>query len=114
MRAALDDWMTRTGDLGLVPERELQERMRPGGVWQTAATPVADPPGGRFRQPVDFTLSCATPGATVVFRPIGGDGRWLLYKGPIRLAVSTALRAKCARLGFQDSAELRVDYDLTP
>ena len=40
MRRALDEWQRDTGDLGLVPEAELRERMRPGGVWARVAEPA--------------------------------------------------------------------------
>jgi uncharacterized sulfatase len=40
MSAALTDWMTRTGDVGLIPEPEVDVMMRPGG---------ADDPGWRAK-----------------------------------------------------------------
>ncbi len=40
MRSALADWQKKTGDLGLIPESELRERMRPGGVWSVTAPPI--------------------------------------------------------------------------
>ena len=45
MRAALDEWIVTTGDLGEIPEAELMQRFRPDGVYQTATPPAADPPG---------------------------------------------------------------------
>jgi len=59
MRQALDRWHGETADLGLVPEAELRERMRPGGVWVQVATPVvreARPRTGRVR----LSLTSAT------------------------------------------------------
>ncbi len=39
LRGVFEAWQAETGDLGLVPELELRERMRPGGVWQPVAAP---------------------------------------------------------------------------
>jgi uncharacterized sulfatase len=112
-RAALESWMTDTGDLGLVPEAELRVRMRPGGKWSTAAVPEVSPAGGTFDKPLDIRLSCATDGATIVYTTEGGGSpRWLLYARPITLSTTAELRVKCARLGYQDSAERRVTFTL--
>ena len=111
LRAALQAWMKDTGDLGLVPEQELKERMRPGGAWQTAAIPDIVPPGGSIAAPVQVQLSCATDGGTIVYTTEAGDApRWLLYTRPITLSTPAQLRVRCARLGYQDSAERRVTF----
>lgn len=56
VRAELDRWMKQAGDLGLVPEADLQARMRPGGAWSTAATPEVLAAGisGQRRAPSVF------------------------------------------------------------
>ena len=43
MRAAVDDWMTRVGDQGLVNEPEMIQRMWPGGVQPETAQPYIVP-----------------------------------------------------------------------
>ena len=48
LRGVLEQWGRDTGDLGTMPEEQLQERMRPGGRWSTTAAPVATPAGGSF------------------------------------------------------------------
>ncbi len=50
-------WMKATGDLGLMPEDEVNERERPGGTWETKATPELSPEGGSFDNAVHVTLS---------------------------------------------------------
>ena len=66
MRQALDDWQKATGDLGLVPEAELRERMRPGGVWERVAAPAvkeARPRAGMIR----LSVGSETPGASFAY-----------------------------------------------
>jgi N-sulfoglucosamine sulfohydrolase len=66
LRAAHEKWASETGDLGLVPESELQQRMRPEGRWAHAEAPQVT---WVKRQ---ATLTCATPGSSIAFR-ITGD-----------------------------------------
>ena len=48
MRAAVVEWMTRTGDQGLINEPEMIQRMWPGGVQPATAQPYIVPaPGDR-------------------------------------------------------------------
>ena len=39
LRAAHEKWREDTGDLGLIPEAELNEQRRPGGKWSVTADP---------------------------------------------------------------------------
>ena len=112
-RAALDSWMKDTGDLGVVPEGELKERMRPGGTWSTAAVPEMSPSGGASGSPIEVRLSCATDGATIVYSTeAGATPHWLLYSRPLTISATATLRVKCARLGYQDSAERRATFTI--
>ena len=43
MRAALDEWIATTGDLGEIPETELVQRFRPDGNYQTAKRAAGGP-----------------------------------------------------------------------
>jgi uncharacterized sulfatase len=106
MRAALEAWMKETGDLGLVPEAELRERMRPGGKWIAVAAPVVARAGGGSRGEVRVNLSCPTEGASIVYTTEAGEGaRWKLYTGELRLREGAQLRARAGRLGYLDSPE---------
>lgn len=95
LRAALDAWGQEHPDLGLVPESDLLEQWRPGGVQRTTAAPRVDVVDGIL------TASCATPGAALAWTtvppketpprsqlervsgsPLADGRRWQLYSGP--------------------------------
>jgi N-sulfoglucosamine sulfohydrolase len=127
MRGELERWQAAYGDLGLVPEEELIERWRPGGVW-----PITDPPsvhveGGQIH------ASCATPGASIAWtldppqppeaqgeptmmamfdrivgNPETGGRSWRLYTGPIQATPGQAIWLRACRLGFRESADVEV------
>lgn len=106
MRAALDKWQKDTKDLGLIPELELRERMRPGGVWQKMATPTIQ--AKTVGETVKITLACATEGASIAYTTeTGKDAHWKLYTGEISLPRTAQLRAKACRFGYLDSDEAR-------
>jgi N-sulfoglucosamine sulfohydrolase len=105
MRRALEDWMRDTHDLGGVPEAEMLERMRPGGVWATTAAPVPDVQraGGRTL----LSLTSSTPGASLAWTvEQGASAHWQLYRGPFELRGPQRLRARACRLGYRDSADV--------
>ena len=96
LRDALEAWRAEYGDLGVIPERELLERWRPGGEPRPTAAPDVRLEGGRV------TATCATPGASIAWTsdppgPLGELGelerqtgspvpdgrRWRLYSSPI-------------------------------
>jgi uncharacterized sulfatase len=110
MRRALEAWQRDTGDLGLVPEAELRERMRPGGVWVQVAEPAiaeAAPRPGAVR----LTLTSATPGASFAYTTEPGEApRWKLSTGVIELQAPATVRIKACRLGFLDSVIVTRDY----
>ncbi|MBO0863294.1 MAG: sulfatase-like hydrolase/transferase, partial [Chloracidobacterium sp.] len=110
MRAALDEWRKETKDLGDVPEMELRERMRPGGVWQKVAAPaVSESAKG---PEVKVKLACSTEGASIAYTTDAGEKpHWLLYTGNLTLKRPTTLRAKACRLGYLNSDEVVKKYD---
>jgi N-sulfoglucosamine sulfohydrolase len=99
LRAAHEKWRSETGDLGLMPEAELMERVRPGGIWNTTRDPEMTISGGQA------TISCSTEGASIAYRTKTGNrtGRWLLYLRPVALTAGQTIEAKACRLGFKDS-----------
>jgi hypothetical protein len=103
MREALNDWQRETADLGSVPEAELRERMRPGGVWVPVAAPAvreARPRAGAIR----LTVTSDTPGASFAYTTEAGDSpRWKLSTGDIELPLPMSVRIKACRLGYLDS-----------
>jgi uncharacterized sulfatase len=117
MRGVLDAWMKETGDLGLVPEEELQERMRPGGRWSTTAAPVVSPAPETSKAPLTVTITCPTPGASIAFTTDSAQGRaarWKLYATPVQLTETCTLRAKAVRLGYHESPEITAHYQIEP
>jgi len=99
LRAAHEKWREDTGDLGLIPEAELNEQRRPGGKWSVTADPEISIADGKA------TIRCATEGASVAYR-IGQSGRWLLYTEPVALARGQTVQAQACRIGFRDSQQV--------
>ncbi|HPD29112.1 MAG TPA: sulfatase-like hydrolase/transferase [Phycisphaerae bacterium] len=111
MRKVLEKWMDDTRDLGLIPEEELNERMRPGGRWAVTAAPVMEPPGGSHRGPASITIFCPTEAASIAWTCEEGEqAHWRLYCEPIRLSHTATVRAKAVRLGYKESPEVRAEY----
>lgn len=105
MRVVLERWQKETKDLGLVPENELRERMRPGGVWQQVAEPVINETADAVQ------ITCPTPGASIAYTTEEGNmARWQLYTGTLKLGRPNALRVKACRLGYLDSKEVIKRY----
>jgi uncharacterized sulfatase len=101
LRAEHERFMKDTGDMALLPEPELLERMRPGGKWQTASEPRISVENGRVR------ISCATEGASIAWTTdSGATPHWKLYAGELKVSGPATLRAKACRLGYRDSTEV--------
>ncbi len=118
LRRELERWQRECGDLGLIPEAELIERFRPGGVWPVTDAPEVRLANGRF------TASCSTPGASLAYtfdppspdddRPRSPTGepttarRWHLYSRPIEAPVGRTVWFRACRLGYRDSSDVKV------
>jgi uncharacterized sulfatase len=106
LRAAHEKWREDTGDLGLIPEAELNAERRPGGKWSITADPDITLAGGKA------AIRCSTEGASIAYRvgenlPSGEAGRWLLYTSPVDVPAGQTLQAKACRLGYRDSQIVR-------
>lgn len=122
LRAALEQWQQAYGDLGLLPEEELIEHWRPGGVHPITAPPDVRMVNGRV------SATCATEGASIAWTadppttdapqsPFGQamsevigapkpDGRvWHVYTGPIADEGQTRWFRGC-RIGYLDSEDV--------
>ncbi len=111
MRAALDEWQKETKDLGLMPEAELRERMRPGGVWAKVEKPIISETA-TTSDSVKLTITCPTEGASIAYTTEEGkNARWLLYTGELSLKHASVLRVKACRLGYLDSDEIVKRYE---
>jgi len=121
MRRAVDAWMARISDQGLINEPEMIQRMWPGGVQPETAAPYAvvrrstEVPSREttvaLREPAEVVLYVPTQGASIGYtledRP---DAPWRLYTGPIRVNGPATLRAKAIRYGYKESAETRITF----
>ena len=119
MRKAVNDWMLRSGDQGLVNEPEMIQRMWPGGVQPETARPYilprreTDVQSRRetmaIQPPMDVVIYVPTQGASIGYTTEDGPSpRWRLYTGPIRVDAPMTLRAKAIRYGYKESAETKV------
>jgi len=103
LRAEHERWRKETNDLGLIPEPEMLEKMRPGGKYETTATPDITQAGSSVK------ITCATEGASIGYATERGDNaHWQIYSHPLQLKPKTTLRAKAIRIGFHESAEANV------
>jgi uncharacterized sulfatase len=115
MRAALEQWMKDTNDMGLIPEAVMNERARPGGKYAVAAAPVIAPNGGKHDGAVTVKITCPTEGASIAWTTEKGAGpraHWNLYAKEINLTESATLRAKACRIGYRDSTEVRASFQI--
>src|SRR5262245_21743828 len=93
LRTAHENWRDETGDLGLIPEAELNEQRRPGGKWSTTADPEITFASGQA------TLRCSTPGASIAYRvgknlPSSESGAWQLYTKSIAVTPGESIQTK--------------------
>ena len=113
MRRTHDAWMKQVGDLGLLPEPELQARWRMGGVWSQTAAPVIASDGPSPAGALTVKLACATEGASIAYTTeTGRDARWKLYSKEITLTESAILRVRAVRIGFLESPEVAAEFRL--
>lgn len=121
LRSALQEWRDEYGDLGTVPEHELIETWRPGGVSPKTAAPVVESESGAF------VATVATEGASIAWTldppgPVGDlsdierasgspvpDGRrWHLYTEPVVIGESESAWFGAWRLGYEPSDHVLV------
>ena len=112
LRAELRNWMLRTDDKGLVPEPELYRRMFADENSETTEPPAATTERMQDGS-VRVTLAAKTEGASMAYRIArdgneGGQPRWSLYTGPVRIEEGMQLEALSSRLGFADSDTVTV------
>jgi arylsulfatase A-like enzyme len=121
MRGAVEAWMTRIGDQGLIDEAEMIQRMWPGGVQPDTARPYivprrdtdvpSRPETIALPQPMEVVVYAPTQGASIGITTEEGErAGWRLYTGPIRVDRPMTLRAKAIRYGYKESAETRVVF----
>jgi N-sulfoglucosamine sulfohydrolase len=116
-RAVLDGWMVEIGDLGLLSEAEMVQRMWPGGVQPRTAKPYVLSRRSTERElrhlerirvagPTEVVLYSPSQGASIGYTTeLGERARWQLYSRPIRVDRTTTIRAKAIRYGYEESGE---------
>ncbi len=121
LRHVLDQWRRLYDVFGDWSETEMVGHWHPDGrVPQTAAPlfiPIAEDAleghpsaGGEYDGPLLVQLYGPTQGASIGWT--AGDGRWRLYRGPIRVerGQTLRLRAKAIRIGYRESGEVEAVF----
>ncbi|MDE2823961.1 MAG: sulfatase, partial [Chloroflexota bacterium] len=97
LRGALDEWMRETDDKGALTEAELLESFWPGRVQPVTEAPVAT------RRDGFVTLTSATEGASIGYRPSGAEAAWQVYVSPFEVDPGQEIEAIAHRIGFRRS-----------
>ncbi|MBW8889725.1 MAG: chitobiase/beta-hexosaminidase C-terminal domain-containing protein [Fibrobacteres bacterium] len=82
-------------------------------IIEEVAKPVATPAGNKFVTSESVELTSETPGAVIWYTLDGSKpvpGQSLLYSDPIRIGVTTTLKAIAVKPGFKDSKILTTVY----
>ena len=120
MRRAIDAWMTKINDQGLINEPEMIQRMWPGGVQPETAPPFIVARGDtdvkretamamKGSGPMEVVVYVPTQGASIGYTTEDGpSAKWQLYTGPILVNGPMTIRAKAIRYGYKESAESRL------
>ncbi len=107
LRHVLEDWQIETGDLGMIPEPLLMERLRPGAKYAVTAKPsvkLGSGPAGKLTVSID----CPTAGASIAYSTTAGKNpHWQLYSKPLQLPAGTNLRTVACRIGYRNSPEVK-------
>lgn len=77
----------------------------PSGAPTAVATPVFTPGSGNYTNPVNVTITCATPGANIYYTTDGSEPTSLsqLYTVPVTIAQTTTLKARAFAFGLDPS-----------
>ena len=124
LRAAVDEWQRKVGDLGLVPEDVMYRQMYPDGVQPQTLAPLfvvlggenygmeESPEGGVCEGPAILQMQSSTQGASIAYTlEEGDDSRWLLYHQPVRLPMGkTRVRAQAIRIGYKPSEVAEAEF----
>ena len=101
LSAALDAWIERTGDLGMLPEGDMVRKRLWSGAQEkprTGSPDLARTEDGLVR------ITCETPGASIGYR-FGDEGSWSIYTRPFSMPEGASLTVIAHRIGYQPSAE---------
>ncbi|MEL6141087.1 MAG: sulfatase, partial [Bacteroidota bacterium] len=108
LRQACSDWLSATGDLGAIPEKDLITKMW-GADWQQ---PQTNAPYAERDAEGRFLLQSSTPGATIGYRIMPQDSTitsWRVYTTPLERVDGDTIYAKADRIGYAVS-ELSIGF----
>jgi len=103
MRKAMNEWLTQTGDMAEIPEKEMLEKMWPGGKQPVTAKPEI------IKEKNKISLKCETQGASIAyiisdkdFEPDLNSG-WKVYYQAIKAPKGKFLYVMAQRIGYKES-----------
>lgn len=79
---------------------------------EVVAAPIINPPGGSYEVPPLISISCPTPGATIVFTLDGSTPHHssYVYTAPFYLPKRTMIKAKAYKSGMQESTTVMLTF----
>lgn len=108
LRIACETWMNETGDLGMVPEKDLIELFWPGRrqpKTENLSYQIIDQ---------EVNLFCKTEGANIGCQVLGLDTEpeeaWDIYSKSIKIKPYTRILAVAHRIGFTPSDTLKIEF----
>lgn len=104
LRAAMDSWLNKVGDLGAEDEREMVSRFWNG----QDEMPTTGRPQLKRDSLGRFVLESKTEGAQIAYQitpPGQKAGNWQVYTGPFEYERGDSLRAVAQRIGYKESGE---------
>ena len=84
-----------------------------GGDVQTSnvvSAPKASPKAGEVNSGTEISFTCATEGATILYKM--NDGEYTEYTGPIAITEDTTFTVKAVKAGMDDSKEVTFAYTI--
>lgn len=111
-------WTWGSNDQGALGDASLENRFSPVRVTglQTVNAPLFNPEGGRFNGPIDVTITCATPGATIHYTTNGMEPTQadpvIASGGTVRLTFFTTMRARAWKPGLVPSSATFATFDV--
>jgi len=110
LRAALEEWYQRVGDLGDIAEADMVAAMWQGDEQPQTAVPrltLSSNQGGSVSSETSsttLTLEPVTEGSSIGYRL--DNGEWQLYSRPVEMTGGQIVTAKAIRYGFRESSSV--------
>lgn len=98
LRRVHESFVTEHGDLGMISEKELIQKLWPPYGIQ----PITEKPSIKYSTNDKIELTSDTDGASIAYRWDEQD-KWKLYKNPIKVKKGTKIEAVATRIGWKQS-----------